>query len=273
MFCELRLYIKGLLMLLFFVLGLSEGVNIRKHAEKYFEGEPSLYGVESREVLVAALYYPWYSKDFRGGKYIRGFLDPPQNPALGEYNDKDSRVIRHHIAWSIHANIKVWFTSWFGPESRTDSTIQSSILASTTDFNEMGMKMAIFYETGSRLGTNMDNFSNVRSDIKYMAEHFFGHPSYLKIDGRPVFMVYLTRVLNQKRKLNDFLLIMKRTAKHAGYEDLFIIGDQAFGQIPNSLNEEEFLFEMRRLDAITGTDVYGSLAAKNSHATKENFFQ
>jgi len=231
------------------------------------EEEISISAVTEPEILVAAYYYPWYADDFHGGKYLRGMLEPPQLPKLGEYNDLESSVIAKHVDWSVQANIKVWFTSWFGPGTRTDDTTRNSILNSSV-FKSKGMKFAVLYETESRLGANFDDLNTVKSDIKYMAEHFFNQPSYMKMNGNPVLVVHLTRILGQRGNLNDVLFLMKRAAKEVGYDDLFIIGDHVFGEVPRDENLEEFVFEMRRLDAITTHDVYGNLAAQGSHASK-----
>ena len=245
------------------------GGNLREPLDNVvLEQEINISAVTEPEILVAAYYYPWYADDFHGGKYLRGMLDPPQLPKLGEYNDQNSLVIAKHVGWSVQANIKVWFTSWFGPGTRTDDTTRNSILNSSV-FKSNGMKFAIFYETGSRLGRNFDDLKSVTSDIKYMAEHFFNQPSYLRINGNPVVVVYLTRILGQRGNLNEVVLLMKIAAKEVGYDDLFIIGDHVFGQVPRDVDLEEFVFEMRRLDAITTHDVYGNLAAQGLHASKE----
>jgi len=77
---------------------------------------------------VGVYYYPWYSGDFHGGRYMRKELIPPQLPMLGEYDDRDPAVIAQHLKWSRQANISLWVASWWGPNSREDRTLLQHIL-------------------------------------------------------------------------------------------------------------------------------------------------
>ena len=54
----------------------------------------------SDSYTVTVYYYPWYHTDFHGPKYIQGGLDLPLMPMLGEYNDRDTNIIRQHLEWS-----------------------------------------------------------------------------------------------------------------------------------------------------------------------------
>ena len=199
---------------------------------------------------VGVYYYPWYGGDFHGGKYMREHLRPPQLPSLGEYDDRDPEVIAQHLQWSMTANVSLWVTSWWGPGRREDRTLLQHILP----HEELGeMQIALFYETSGRI-PNFDDVSNISSDIAHMSANYFAHPNYLRIDGRPVLFVYLTRVLSRNGILNEVIALMRRTAKTAGY-DLYIVGDQVFGQPTNSS-------ALSLLNAVTNYDVYGSMGAQ-----------
>ncbi len=200
---------------------------------------------------VGVYYYPWYGGDFHGGRYMRERLVPPQYPTLGEYDDRDAGVIAQHLAWSRQAHISLWVASWWGPDKREDRTLLQSILPHA----ELGdMNIALFYETTGRTG-NFSDFDQVAPDIAYMAQHYFDHPNYLKIDGRPVLFVYLTRVLARNGTLEEFVVAMRTAAAEAGSE-LYLVGDQVFGQPPASSDG------LSLLDAVTNYDVYGSMGAK-----------
>ena len=137
---------------------------------------------------VGVYYYPWYSGDFHGGRYMRKELIPPQLPMLGEYDDRHPAVIAQHLKWSRQANISLWVASWWGPDSREDQTLLQRILP----HDELGdMQIALFYETTGRT-REFSAFNHVAPDIAHIAERYFNHPNYLRIDGRPVLFVYLT---------------------------------------------------------------------------------
>jgi hypothetical protein len=208
--------------------------------------------------LAGVYYYPWYGgNDFHGRKYLREKLVPVQSPELGEYKDTDPDIIRQHLEWSEYAGIGLWVTSWWGPGRMTDITTKNHILTHP-DLNNM--QIALFYETSGRMKDFVDD-SNVESDIKYIAENYFAHPNYFKIDGRPVLFVYLTRVLARNGNLESTMNLMRGAASEAGYE-IYIIGDQVFGKPPSTTDD------IALLDGVTNYDVYGSSGGK-MYATQE----
>jgi PKD repeat protein len=220
---------------------------------------------EAGDLTVGVYYYPWYGgDDFHGRKYLREHLVPVQTPELGEYNDRNAQVIGQHLEWCEYAGISLWVSSWWGPGRMTDITLKDYILQHP-DLNEM--KIALFYETTGRI-PDFTDLSNVRSDIEYMAENYFNHPNYFTIEGKPVLFVYLTRVLSARGVLDNTLNIMRDAAANAGLE-LYIAGDQVFGEPPSSTDQ------LALLDAVTNYDVYGSSTAK-MYATREkvdNYYQ
>jgi glycoprotein endo-alpha-1,2-mannosidase len=223
----------------------------------------------AKKVKVGVYYYPWYSGNFHGGKYLRQKLDPVQQPALGEYDDRDPDVIAQHVAWSQQANIDVWITSWWGPDSDSNRTTKDVILASPV-FQKSGLQLALFYESTSRLGKAFDDISNIASDITYMAKTYFKNTNYLRIDGKPVLAVYLTRSIEARSDINRFTSIVRQAALHAGVGEIYLLGDHAFGKPPakSSPSYSKKINNLRRLDAITNYDVYGSMHAKGKHATQ-----
>jgi uncharacterized membrane protein YgcG len=199
---------------------------------------------------VGVFYYPWYYNDFHGRQYLREHLVPAQLPELGEYNDRDEAVINQHLKWSCETGIDFWVASWWGPGSREDVTLLNYILKNP---NIGSLKIAIFYETVGRTN-NFQNYSNLGPDITYLAKNYFAHPNYLKINGKPVVFVYLTRVLSSVGALQSSLDSMRNAAANAGYQ-LYIVGDQAFGSPPASPGD------IALLDAIVNYDVYGSMGS------------
>ncbi len=205
--------------------------------------------------LVGVYYYPWHGDGaFHGRKYLREFLDPTQQPYLGEYNDRDPDVIRQHVAWSEYAGINLWVCSWWGPEDLTDITLRNHVM--TNDLIN-DIQIALFYETTklltdrSRPGGRWNDVSGVAAHIQHMAEHYFDHPSYFRIDDRPVLFIYLTRGMDPKGILPETIEIMRAEAKAAGF-DIYIVGDHVFGRPPSAPGN------MALMDAVTNYDVYGS---------------
>jgi len=207
-------------------------------------------GAEGLDYNVGVHYYPWYYNDFHGRQYLREHLVPKQLPELGEYNDRNQAVINRHIEWSRYAGVDFWSASWWGPGSVEDVTLLNYIFPNP---NLGNLKIAIHYET-SGLTNDFFDYSNLGPHITYLANNYFAHPNYLKIDGKPVVIVYLTRVLSFLGTLQSSLLAMRQAATAAGYQ-LYIMGDQVFGNPPGSAGD------IALLDAIINYDVYGSMGA------------
>lgn len=197
---------------------------------------------------LGAFYYPWYRNDFHGGQYLREHLIPRQWPVLGEYDDRTASVIKQHADWSRYAGIRVWVASWWGPGSREDTTLLNHTLQSP-DLGDI--KVAILYETTGRT-SDFTNYTRISDDFAYLADHYFDHPNYMKINGRPVVVVYLTRVLSSLGTLAASVADMRLAASSQGF-DVFIIGDHVFGHPPGNA------VDMGLLDAVTEYDVYGSM--------------
>jgi hypothetical protein len=206
--------------------------------------------VEASECTIGVFYYPWYKNDFHGRHYLREHLVPRQWPVLGEYDDRVPEVIKQHGDWSRYAGIRIWAASWWGPGSREDTTLLNHILP---DPGLGDIKVAILYETTGRT-SNFTDYARIAGDFDYLARHYFHHENYLKIDGRPVVVVYLTRVLSSLGSLAESVGHMRSGASSQGF-DAFIIGDHVFGSPPENVGD------MGLLDAITEYDVYGSIGA------------
>jgi glycoprotein endo-alpha-1,2-mannosidase len=217
-------------------------------------------------LTVGAYYYPWYGNDFhREGGYLRKKLK--QSPVLGEYDDTDPSVISQHVGWSRQANIRLWVTSWWGPGSREDTTLRTVILPNQDVVDNI--QIAIHYETKGRLYTkNALRLDRVVPDIRYLCENYFNQGNYFQIDGRPVLVVYLMRVLEHEGVLQEVIQMMRSAAAEYSY-DIYIIGDHAFRKPKVNSSSAVAL-----LDAITNYDVYGSFPKKgySGQASVDQYF-
>jgi hypothetical protein len=197
--------------------------------------------------LVGAYYYPWYgvqteALDDQWNNVFRQRLDPPQLPRAGRYRSDDPQVVEEHLLQSRRAGIDFWAVSWWGPDSPTDRVFRQHLLSHP---KAEGFRFAALYESTGRLGS-MDNpsYASWLSDLDFLRDRYFDHPNYLRINGRPVLFVYLTRVYFRDRG-EEALKEMR--AKHA---DVFLIGDDVFGEGYRAEWAEQF-------DAVTAYDVYG----------------
>ena len=200
---------------------------------------------QQQDIMVGAYYYPWYGPDTGGHGFrstLRDHLVPKQRPLLGFYDNADTNVIATHIDQSVMANIHFWACSWWGPGSYEDRMLKSHILPHPSAEK---LKYAILYESTGRLGSfSNPDYSRLLPDFTYLSTHYFGHPHYLRIDGRPVVFIYLTRVYFRDR--GDQALADLRAA----FPSLYIVADDVFGRNYKSSYAAKW-------DAVTAYDVYG----------------
>ncbi len=218
-------------------------------------GEPQ----KAQQYLVGAYYYPWYPGNWRQG-YLNGRLIPPQLPALGQYDSSDPKVIEQHIAWSSQFGINFWAVSWWPDQPKIDGVIKNKILKAK---NINDIRFCIFYETSGlgladdRINFTPDKIKKMVSDFKYLAQNYFSHPSYLKIKGRPVVIIYLTRTF--KGNYPEAIGSLRRGLKEMGF-DPFLIGDEIFWYVirsdPLPPSSHPYMTRIRLLDGITAYNMY-----------------
>jgi hypothetical protein len=202
---------------------------------------------------VGVYYYPWWGAGAGGHTFnqtLRAHTTPnAQLPDLGTYNNRNSSVISAHIDQSHQGNISMWSLSWWGPGSFEDVTIRQHILPHPRSSE---IKYTIHYESTGRLGTFANpNYAKLLPDFQYLATHVFSDPNYMRIDGRPVVFMYLTReYFKTPASWNALSQVRSTIEQQFGY-DPYIIGDDFFGfRTVDPSRASQF-------DAITAFDVYG----------------
>jgi hypothetical protein len=90
----------------------------------------------------------------------------------------------------------------------------------------------------------------VLADFSYLARTHLAHPSYLRLDGRPVVVLYLVR---NYVNVGDLLQRLRRAARAQGV-DPFLVADVVFHKLPPAELDWELLG--RDFDALTGYNLY-----------------
>ncbi len=221
------------------VLGVSFSV---VPADAQQETLPTIASGQSGAPVIGVYYYPWYHGSREWQNVMRQHLKPPQQPKLGLYRSDDADVVGEHIAQSVRGGISFWAVSWWGPGHQCDVNLQNAILGHP---DAGKLKYAILYEATGRFGAfDKPSYRHWISDLTYLQEKYFGHSSYLRLDGRPVVFVYLTREYF-RNKGQAALREMREK-----FPQLYLVGDDVFGETYKSQWAKNF-------DAVTSYDVYG----------------
>ncbi|MHC4629182.1 MAG: glycoside hydrolase family 71/99 protein [Planctomycetota bacterium] len=175
--------------------------------------------------VVGVYYYPWYRGPGRARQWtrvMRQHLKVPQEPAVGLYRSDDPRVVGAHIAQSLRGGIDFWAVSWWGPDQICDNNLSQAILPHPDAHK---LKYAILYEATGRLGSfARPHYRHWMSDLAYLEETYFGHPHYLRIKGRPVLFVYLTREYFRNRGEKALAQMRQK------FPQVYLVGDDVFGE-------------------------------------------
>jgi glycoprotein endo-alpha-1,2-mannosidase len=206
---------------------------------------------------VGVYYYPWYgagpgTPGHTFNDTLRAHLTPEkQLPAAGAKSSRDADVIAAHIDQSHQGNISMWSMSWWGPNGYEDRTIRQNIL---THPRASELKYTIHYESVGRFGNDFANpdFSNFLPDFRYLAQNIWSDPNYMRIDGRPVVIMYLTREYFKTASSWEVLSDVRGAIEQEFGYNPYIIGDDFFGS--GTVNVQR----ASQFDAITDFDVYGT---------------
>jgi hypothetical protein len=215
----------------------------------------------SAATQVGAYYYPWYGT-FPGGhgwtSTLREHLVPQQPPALGYYSSRNSAAIEAQIDQSHRGNIGFWATSWWGPNSAEDQTTRNYILA---DPRAGELRYAVHYESTGRLGSfSNPSYSNLVPDFQFLNQNYFNNANYLRINGRPVVFIYLTRAYFNTQASRDAVANLRQTMQSQYGVSPYLVGDDVF---PGQTNAQRAAL----WDSITDFDVYGSALQANGSTT------
>lgn len=203
-------------------------------------------------LLVGAYYYPWYGPD--RNHWQDGYA---QHPSLGEYNSAEKDVINQHIDWASGHGIDFFAVSWWGIGSREDEVLKDRFLESPL-LNDI--QFVILYESAGLLPfqnesidlDSPDTLQKLLKDFKYLQETYLNHPRYLKINGRPVVFIYLTRIFTGDVAGAIHAL---RSALLSRGSDVYLIGDEVYWGNWGSLPAEH----IQAFDAVTAYNMHTSV--------------
>ncbi|CAJ1943457.1 unnamed protein product [Cylindrotheca closterium] len=194
-----------------------------------FTGE---YPDPSTGLQYYAYYYPWYLRD----NWSRhGYQD---EPLLGKYGTDEVAVAEQHIEWALQTGISSWIISYWGPDHLTMKHFKAGMM-NAPSLNKINFCM--LYES-----VILDDRGNWRDgskeealyrDLKVIVDEFFDHPSYLKINGRPVIIFYITRSRMAYDEGFDGPSVIANMRRRLGH-DIYFIADEPFFDWDNKSPED-----------------------------------
>ncbi|MEM2002817.1 MAG: glycoside hydrolase family 99-like domain-containing protein [Candidatus Bathyarchaeia archaeon] len=199
------------------------------------------------ERKVLAFYYAWYGTPWGTGvlqewagwnyqgydpeKVIRGRREAPIPcyPLDGLYDSSSEYTIKRHIYQAKQAGLDGFIVSWWGFPEKVGKTpsVRSShaALQKLLEVSPKDFHITLYYETAEYGKKTVAQ--NIKEDLRQIAEEFCNKPQWLKVNGRPVIVIY-GRVIDQLRRSckNDIeeWKVIRKYLEEEGFNP-FIIGD------------------------------------------------
>jgi glycoprotein endo-alpha-1,2-mannosidase len=180
--------------------------------------------------ITGVYYYPWYGPSQGGhdwiGQYVRDDLVPKQPPLLGHYSSRDTLVIRQHLEWMKNYGIDFIVSSWWGQHSWEDIALRDFILA---EIANTPIKFTIYYESAllsieqGEIDIDAAKEEQLVDDFNYIAETYFAHPNFLRIEDKLVVFIYLSRLYSGNYQ--QAFSRIRNEMQMNGYE-VFLVGDE-----------------------------------------------
>lgn len=215
------------------------------------------------QLKVYVYYYPWYS----GVTDDKWNLCREYSPYLGFYDSSDPEVVRRHVEWAIEYGIDGFLVEWFGFETEHTKFVDGCVGVLRDVLHDYpGFEFAVFYDQGLRFGTKRDfsipgNRSAFTYDLRYAVQRNFNHPNYMRIDGRPVLVIYLTRGCTGD--YHGLLGDLREWIAESGYGKVYLIGDEIWWR------EKTANFSV--LDAVTAYSLQNDREKRNTNADARQY--
>ena len=190
-----------------------------------------LIGVKM-EKKVLTFYYAWYGTPWGpAGKWLgwnavgynpdivvggRRQIATAEYPLDGVYDSCDEYTLRRHLRQAEFAGIDGFILSWWGFEHYSHKALEKLLNLALKDF------ITIYYETAMTLKLRDEKrevaIERIYSDLKRLLEEYASKESWIKVDGKPLLVIYIA----DQYSVKEWKYIREKLEKN--YE-FFLLGD------------------------------------------------
>lgn len=125
--------------------------------------------------LVLVHYYVWWSADYIGPG---NFSDSPVEP----YNSWDASAIARHVQQAASADIDGMVVAWYGSRDNNQTETNFRVVQEQALANGISALLSVDLGRAEFFGSVQE----IIDDLNYLLSVHANHPSYLRINGRPV---------------------------------------------------------------------------------------
>jgi hypothetical protein len=163
-------------------------------------------------------------------------LHPERTPALGFYDQADPQVADWETKWAVEHGINFFVYCWYraGKADAVESKYSSAIEALRKSRYASQLKFTIMWENQQRGGAwGVSGVSSEKELLEpltaFWITNYFRHPSYLKVDNKPLLFIYdarrLARDLGGVTNVPRAFEQMRAACRRAGFAGLHILAE------------------------------------------------
>ena len=182
--------------------------------------------------LIGAHHCPLWEAD-KPNLWLNVLKHPERTPALGFYSQEHPEVADWETKWAVEHGISFFIYCWYrtgqggAVKTQFGSAIHDALFKS--QFADK-IKFTIMWENQSRgqagVADERDLFSNL---LPYWMGNYFKHPSYLKVDNKPLLFIYrpefLVDDLGGVTNVAKAFERMRQVCREAGFDGLYLLGE------------------------------------------------
>jgi hypothetical protein len=158
---------------------------------------------------------------------------PERTPALGFYAQENPEVADWETKWAVEHGVSFFVYCWYRTSQGGPVTTQFATAIHDALFKSKfadKMKFTIMWENQSRGTAGVADEKDLMTNLlPFWVQNYFKHPSYLKVDNKPVLFIYrpefLVDDLGGVTNVAKALGRMRQACRDAGFDGLHILGE------------------------------------------------
>ncbi|MCC6695853.1 MAG: glycoside hydrolase family 99-like domain-containing protein [Candidatus Hydrogenedentes bacterium] len=158
---------------------------------------------------------------------------PERTPALGFYAQDNPEIADWETKWAVEHGIDFFIYCWYRTSQGGPVTTQFSSAIHEALFKSRyvdKMRFTIMWENQSRGRAGVADENDLMQNLlPFWMDNYFKHPSYLKVDNKPVLFIYrpefLIDDLGGVGKVVQAFERMRQACKEQGFDGLYLLGE------------------------------------------------
>lgn len=155
---------------------------------------------------------------------------PDRRPAIGWYDEGTPEVADWHIKYALEHGVQgfiyCWYRSDFSPEIHV--TLGHALHDGLLKARYVDMfNFTIMWENGCAKGVQSTN-DMMQNVLPYWIKNYFKHPSYVKLDNKPVLFVWrperVAPEVGGSAAVREMFDKMREACRREGFDGLYIVG-------------------------------------------------